>query len=256
MGALLNGLAHTPGIIPFGATFLIFSDYMRPPMRLAALMGIAPIYVFTHDSVGVGEDGPTHQPVEQLPNLRAVPNLTVIRPADANETAEGWRLAVENRRGPTALVLTRQNLPVLDRTIFAPSEGVRRGGYVLAAEEGELKAIVIASGSEIHLALEGREILQKEGVGTRVVSMPSWEIFDGQDQAYRREVLPPACRVRVAVEAASPFGWERYVGADGAVVGMPGFGASAPGGALMKHFGFTEENVAERVRELLGKELR
>jgi transketolase len=251
MGAVLNGLAHTPGLRPYGGTFLLFSDYMRPPMRLAAMMGIAPIYVFTHDSVGLGEDGPTHQPVEQLPGLRAVPNLTVIRPCDAGETAEAWRLAVENRRGPTALLLSRQNLPILDRERFAAA-GVRRGGYVLAREEGALAAILIASGSEVHPALAARELLQGEGVGSRVVSLPCWELFEAQDPAYRAEVLPAACAVRVAVEAAAPLGWERYVGPAGAVVAMTGFGASAPGGQLLKHFGFTAENIAAQARSLLS----
>jgi transketolase len=251
MGAILNGLAHTPGLIPFGGTFLIFSDYMRPPMRLAALMGIAPIYVFTHDSIGLGEDGPTHQPVEQLANLRAVPNLTVLRPADANETTEAWRLAIENRQGPTALVLSRQGLPVLDRQRYAPVTGVRRGGYVLAKEAGGLRALLIASGSEVHLALTAREQLQQQGIGTRVVSLPSWELFAAQAPDYRHEILPPSCRLRVAVEAASTFGWERYVGSEGAVIGMTGFGASAPGGALMKHFGFTVENIVTTVQGLL-----
>jgi transketolase len=252
MGGILNGLARTPGLIPFGATFLIFSDYMRPPMRLAAMMGLAPIYVFTHDSIGLGEDGPTHQPVEQLAGLRAVPNLTVIRPCDANETAEAWKIAVENRTGPTALILSRQGLPVLDRNRHAPAEGLRRGGYVLAAEEGKLRAIIIATGSEIHPALAAREILQGEGLGTRVVSLPSWELFAGQERDYRETVLPPSCSVRVAVEAASPFGWERHVGAEGAVIGMSGFGASAPGGEVMAHFGFTAENIAARVKGLLA----
>ena len=251
MGAILNGLAHTPGLRPFGGTFLIFADYMRPPMRLAAMMGIAPVYVFTHDSVGLGEDGPTHQPVEQLPGLRAVPDLTVIRPGDANETAEAWRLAIANRTGPTALLLSRQNLPILDRGKFAAATGMRRGGYVLAREEGSLAAILIASGSELHPAVEARELLQREGVGTRVVSLPCWELFEVQDPDYRAEVLPADCTVRVAVEAAAPLGWERYVGTAGAVVAMPGFGASAPGGQLLKHFGFTDENIAVRVRALL-----
>ncbi|MFA7535440.1 MAG: transketolase [Desulfuromonadales bacterium] len=255
MGAILNGLSHTPGIVPYGGTFLIFSDYMRPPMRLAALMGMAPIYVFTHDSVGLGEDGPTHQPVEQLANLRAVPNLTVIRPADANETAEAWKLAIENRRGPTALVLSRQNLPVFDRTTLAPATGTRRGGYILAREKGELQAIVIASGSEVALALAARDLLQVEGLGVRVVSLPSWEIFAGQRADYREMVLPACCSLRVAVEAASPFGWERYVGEQGAIIGMPGFGASAPGAELMRHFGFTADNIARKVRELLAEHL-
>jgi transketolase len=252
MGGVLNGLARTPGLIPFGATFLIFSDYMRPPMRLAAMMRIAPIYVFTHDSVGLGEDGPTHQPIEQLAGLRAVPNLTVIRPCDANETAQAWRVAVENRTGPTALILSRQGLPVLDRDRYAPAEGLRRGGYVLAEEKGGLQAILIATGSEVHPALAAREILQEEGIGVRVVSLPSWELFAEQEQDYQEETLPPSCTLRVAVEAASPFGWERYVGPEGAVIGMSGFGASAPGWKLMEHFGFTGERIAGKVRELLA----
>ena len=252
MGAILNGLAHTDGLIPFGGTFLIFSDYMRPPIRLAAMMGLAPIYVFTHDSIGLGEDGPTHQPVEQLTALRAIPGLTVIRPADANETVEAWRAAISNRRGPTALVLSRQNLPLLDRGIFAPASGLRRGGYVLAAEKGELQGIVIASGSEVQLALAARELLQKEGIGVRVVSLPSWELFETQDRPYRESVLPPSCPLRVAVEAASPLGWDRYVGDRGAVIAMAGYGASAPAAALFEHFGFTAAAVAERVRSLLG----
>jgi transketolase len=252
MGAILNGLAHTPGLRPYGGTFLIFSDYMRPPMRLAAMMGIPPIYVFTHDSVGLGEDGPTHQPVEQLPGLRAVPNLTVIRPGDANETVEAWRLAIENRTGPTALLLSRQNLPILDRGRYTAAAGVRRGGYVLAREEGLIAAILIASGSELHPALAARELLQGEGIGTRVVSLPCWELFAEQENSYRGEVLPPACTVRVAVEAAAPLGWERWVGSAGAVVAMNDFGASAPGGELLKHFGFTAENIAVRVRALFA----
>ncbi len=253
MGAILNGLAHTPGLIPYGGTFLIFSDYMRPPMRLAAMMGLAPIYVFTHDSVGLGEDGPTHQPIEQLPGLRAVPNLTVIRPGDANETSEAWRLALQNRTGPTALILSRQNLPILDRGKYAPAAETSRGGYVLAHEPGDLEAIVIASGSELHLALAARDLLEERGIGIRVVSLPSWELFDAQDRAYRDEVLPPDCRARVAVEAAAPFGWERHVGKEGIVLGMEGFGASAPGEALMQHFGFTAEKIAAAVETLLAQ---
>jgi transketolase len=189
--------------------------------------------------------------VEQLPGLRAVPNLTVIRPADANETAEAWRLAIENSTGPTALVLSRQNLPVLDRTRYAPAAWVRRGGYVLAREEGALAAILIASGSEVHPALAAREILQQEGIGTRVVSLPCWELFKAQEQSYREEVLPPECPARVAVEAAAPLGWERWVGPSGSVIAMTGFGASAPGGELMRHFGFTAEGIAAKVLEVL-----
>jgi transketolase len=252
MGAFMNGLAHTPGLIPFGGTFMIFADYMRPPMRLAAMMGLGSIYVLTHDSIGLGEDGPTHQPIEQLPNLRAVPNLTVIRPGDAAETAEAWKAAILNRKGPTALILSRQALPTLDRTVLGAADGVHRGGYVLAKEDGELKALIIASGSEVPLALAAREQLQAEGVGVRVVSLPCWELFEQQEKGYRDAVLPPACTKRVAVEAASPFGWERYVGRCGKVVGMTGFGASGPAGQLFEHFGFTAKNVARQVRELLN----
>jgi transketolase len=247
----MNGLAHTPGLIPFGGTFMIFADYMRPPMRLAAMMGLGTVYVLTHDSIGLGEDGPTHQPIEQLPNLRAVPNLTVIRPCDALETAEAWKAAMLNRRGPTALILTRQALPTLDRAVYGTANGLHQGGYVLAKESGELKALIIASGSEVPLALAAREQLQQEGIGVRVVSLPCWELFEQQDQTYRDEVLPPACTKRVAVEAASTFGWERYVGRCGKVVGMTGFGASGPAGKLFEHFGFTAENVVQQVRELL-----
>jgi transketolase len=252
MGAILNGLAHTPGLLPYGGTFLVFSDYMRPPMRLAAMMGLAPIYVFTHDSIGLGEDGPTHQPVEHLACLRAVPNLTVIRPCDANETAQAWRAALRNRRGPTALVLSRQSLPVLDRTILAPAEGLLRGGYVLASEDGPLQGVLLASGAEVPLALAARELLQAEGIGTRVVSLPCWELFEAQSAEYRQEVLPVSCMVRLAVEAASPFGWERYVGTGGEVQGMTGFGASGPAEDLMSHFGFTPTHVAQRLRRLLA----
>jgi transketolase len=252
MGAILNGLAHTPGLIPFGGTFLIFADYMRPPMRLAAMMGLQAIYVFTHDSIGLGEDGPTHQPIEQLPNLRAVPNLTVIRPGDANETLEAWKAAISNRQGPTALVLSRQGLPTLDRSIYASASGLHQGGYVLARESGALKAIIIASGSEIPLALAARDILADEGIGIRVVSLPSWELFEAQSQKYRDEVLPPECATRrVSVEAASTFGWERYVSRCGRMIGMTGFGASGPGGELMEHFGFTVENVVNQVKAIL-----
>ncbi len=251
MGAVMNGLVHTPGLIPFGGTFLIFADYMRPPMRLAAMMGLGVIYIFTHDSIGLGEDGPTHQPIEQIANLRAVPNLTVIRPCDANETVEAWKAAIENRQGPTALILSRQGLPTLDREQFAAAEELQKGGYILAPEQGELQAIIIASGSEIPLALEAKTSLEQNGTGVRVVSLPCWELFEKQDQAYRDQVLPPACTCRVAVEAGSTFGWERYVGLAGKIIGMQGFGASGPGGALMEHFGFTVDNVVKTVEGLL-----
>ncbi len=232
---------------------MIFADYMRPPMRLAAMMGLGAIYVFTHDSIGLGEDGPTHQPVEQLPNLRAVPNLTVIRPGDANETVEAWKAAIANRQGPTALILTRQGLPTLDREKFGAVEGLQKGGYVLAKEQGDLQAVIIASGSEVPLALAAQEQLQQEGVGIRVVSLPCWELFEKQTQDYRDQVLPPECLNRIAVEAASTFGWERYVGFHGKTIGMQSYGASAPADQLMKKFGFTAENVIEQVKEILQK---
>ncbi len=251
MGAILNGLAHTPGLIPFGGTFMIFADYMRPPMRLAAMMGLRTIYVLTHDSIGLGEDGPTHQPVEQLPNLRAVPNLTVIRPGDANETVEAWKAAIANSHGPTALILTRQGLPTLDRSEFAPAAGLHKGGYVLSKERGPLQAIILASGSEVLLALAAQKQLQQEDVGVRVVSLPSWELFEKQSQDYRDQVLPPACLNRVAVEAAATFGWERYVGFKGKIIGMQSYGASGPADQLMKKFGFSAENVIAKVKELL-----
>jgi transketolase len=250
MAAVLNGLAHTPGLIPFGGTFMIFADYMRPPMRLAAMMGLRTVYVLTHDSIGLGEDGPTHQPIEQLPNLRAVPNLTVIRPGDANETVQAWKAAIANNQGPTALILTRQGLPTLDREKYGAAEGLHQGGYILSKEQGDLQAIIIASGSEVPLALEAQKQLQQESISTRVVSLPCWELFEKQTQDYRDQVLPPTCQNRVAVEAAATFGWERYVGLNGKIIGMQGYGASAPAGQLMEKFGFTSENVVAKVKEL------
>ncbi|MGA9727290.1 MAG: transketolase, partial [Methylocella sp.] len=230
MGAILNGLAAHGGALPFGATFLIFSDYMRPPIRLAALMGLHVIYVFTHDSIALGQDGPTHQPVEQLAGLRAVPGLTVIRPGDANETAVAWRVALEAGNHPVALVLTRQNVPTLDRARFAPADGLRRGAYVLAdAPNGRPDAILIASGSEVGLIVEARQKLQDQKVLARVVSMPSWELFDAQPQNYRDQVLLPSIHARLAVEAGASQGWHRYVGDRGDVLGVDRFGASAPG---------------------------
>ncbi|TKJ29970.1 MAG: transketolase [Chloroflexi bacterium B3_Chlor] len=254
MGAIANGMALHGGVIPYAATFLIFSDYMRPPMRLAALMGIPVIYVFTHDSIGMGEDGPTHQPIEHLMNLRAVPNLTVIRPADATETVEAWRAALLNTHGPTALVFTRQKLPVLDRTALTPAEGLQRGAYVLwDSDDGTPRVILIGSGSEVHVALEAGRRLADERVKVRVVSMPSWELFDQQRAEYRESVLPSNVRERVAVEAGIEVGWEHYVGLDGAVVGMQSFGASAPGEVLYQQFGITAENVTAHARALLKR---
>ncbi|MEJ2503600.1 MAG: transketolase, partial [Gemmatimonadota bacterium] len=229
MGAVMNGMALHGGVRPYGATFLIFSDYMRPAIRLAALMEQPTLYVFTHDSVGLGEDGPTHQPIEQLAALRAIPGLVDLRPADANETREAWRVALEHADGPVFLALTRQGLPHLDRERLAPADGVRRGAYVLAdAEGGDPEVILIATGSEVQVAVEARDRLASEGVRARVVSMPSWTLFARQPRSYRDEVLPPAIRARVAVEAAGTFGWHRWVGSDGAVVGISRFGASAP----------------------------
>jgi transketolase len=252
MGAVASGMALHGGIRPYSATFLIFSDYMRPPMRLAALTGIPVIYVFTHDSIGLGEDGPTHQPVEQLMNLRAVPNLTVIRPADANETVQAWRAALLRRDGPTALVFSRQSLPVLDRTELAPAEELHRGGYILwPPEDVSPDIILIATGSEVHLALEAAKRLAADGINARVVSMPSWELFDSQPKEYRCRVLPPEITARVAVEAGARLGWEHYVGTSGAIVGLDRFGASAPGSTVYEKLGFTAEAVASRVKELL-----
>jgi transketolase len=252
MGSVMNGIALTKPLIPYGGTFLIFSDYMRPPVRLAAMMGLRVIYVWTHDSIGLGEDGPTHQPIEQIAALRAIPNLTVIRPADANETAQAWRAAIENEHGPTALALTRQKLPVYDRTKFASAENLHKGAYVLV-DADKVDVILIATGSEVSVAVEAREKLAAEGIGARVVSMPSWELFEKQTQSYRDEVLPPNVTARVAIEAGVKLGWERYVGSQGAVIGMTRFGASAPYKKLMEEFGFTAANVVEKVKALLGK---
>jgi transketolase len=254
MGSITNGMALHGGLIPYTGTFLIFSDYMRPPIRLAAMMGLSAVFIFTHDSVWLGEDGPTHQPVEQLAALRAIPNLIVLRPADAAETVEAWRVALTHRDGPVALALTRQKLPVLDRTGLADAEGMAQGAYVLADTEGERPDILlIATGSEVHLALEAREQLAEQGVEARVVSMPSWELFDQQAQTYRDQVLPPTVTARLAIEAGVPQGWHRYVGSAGEVIGLDRFGASAPYKVLMEKFGFTAENIASRALALLGR---
>jgi len=253
MGSILNGMALSGTLVPYGATFLVFSDYMRPPIRLAALMGLQTVYVFTHDSIGLGEDGPTHQPVEQLASLRAIPKLKVIRPADANETAEAWKAALLNTGGPVALVLTRQNLPVLDRTNCAPASGLTRGGYVLAdCPDGAPEVILIATGSEVHIALESFAELTKNGIPARVVSMPCCEIFDAQDKEYRDSVLPPGVAVRVTVEAGSTMGWHKYAGSEGAVIGIDRFGASAPYKTIYERFGITAEEVTKRATGLLN----
>jgi transketolase len=253
MTAILTGMAHHGGVVPYGATFLTFSDYMRPSIRLAALSDAHVIYVWTHDSIALGEDGPTHQPVEQIAGLRAMPNMVVIRPADANETIEAWRIAVRHRGGPVGLVLTRQKVPVLDRATLAPASGTARGAYVLADAPDMLpELILIATGSEVSLALAAHQQLTSDGVRCRVVSMPSWELFEAQPKAYRNSVLPAAVTARVSVEAASPFGWERYVGATGAIIGVDKFGASAPGAEVMKRYGFTVEHVIETARSVLA----
>jgi transketolase len=253
MAGILNGLALHGGVIPYGGTFLIFSDYMRPSIRLAALSEIPVIYIFTHDSVGLGEDGPTHQPVEHLPALRAIPNLLVIRPADAAETVEAWRVALERHEGPVALLLTRQNLPILDRSALAAAEGLRRGAYILADSRGLPDIILMASGSEVHVALGARQQLEEQGVKARVVSMPSWELFEQQPPDYKAEVLPPQVTARLAVEAAAPMGWERYVGLQGDVVGLNRFGASAPYKKILEELGFTSENVTLRALAVLDR---
>jgi len=253
MGSVMNGMTLHGGVRVFGGTFLIFSDYMRPPIRLAALMEQPTLYVFTHDSVGLGEDGPTHQPIEQLPSLRAIPGLIDLRPADANETAEAWRFAMEHTEGPVFFALTRQALPHLDRGTAGAASGLRRGAYVLAeAEGGDPQVILIASGSEVSLVLEAREKLAAEGIRARVVSMPSWALFARQERAYRDEVLPPAVRARVAVEAAHPMGWERWVGSEGVVIGISRFGASAPAKRVFQELGFSTENVVVKAKACLG----
>lgn len=255
MTAILTGMAHHGGLMPYAATFLVFSDYMRPGIRLAALSGAHVIYVWTHDSLAVGEDGPTHQPVEQIASLRAMPNMTLIRPADANETIEAWRIALQHRHGPVGLALTRQKLPILDRATLAPASETARGAYVLtdALPGTPPELILIATGSEVSLALSAHRQLSGEGIRSRVVSMPSWELFEAQSGEYRDSVLPPAVSARVSIEAASPFGWERYVGLAGSIIGVDHFGASAPGPEVLTRYGFTVEHVIARAREVLAR---
>lgn len=250
MGAICNGLALSKFIIPYCGTFLIFTDYMKPAMRLAALMKLRVIYVMTHDSIGLGEDGPTHQPVEQLLALRATPNMTIIRPADANETTYAWRAAIQNAHGPTVLALTRQNLPVFDRKICAPAAGLLQGAYLLR-EDKNYRLILIASGSEVALIINAAEKLAAEGVGCRVVSMPSWELFEQQSEAYRASILPDDATPRLIVEAATPLGWDKYRGQHGAIIGLNRFGASAPGNIMMEKLGFTVENIVAHAKKLL-----
>jgi transketolase len=254
MAAVMNGIALSNMLIPAGGTFFIFSDYMRPAMRLAALMRTNVIYVLTHDSIGLGEDGPTHQPVEHLAAFRAMPNMTMIRPADASETAIAWEIAISRRKGPVGLILTRQKLPVIDRSRYAPAELVKKGGYVLAeAQKGKPQLILISTGSEISICMQAWENLSSQGVATRVVSLPSWELFEEQPEEYKREVLPPDVWARIAVETGSALGWRQYVGDRGKIIAMHSFGASAPAETSMEKFGFTPENIIAKSMELLGK---
>jgi transketolase len=258
MGSVMNGMALS-GLRAFGSGFLIFSDYSRPTLRLASLMELPVLFIFTHDSIGVGEDGPTHQPIEHLAALRAIPHLTVLRPADANEVAEAWKVAMEiqnytqGEHGPIALILSRQALPTYDRTTYASVEGVRRGAYTLADSDGEPEVILMATGSEVQWCMQAYEQLKAEGIKPRVVSMPSWEIFEHQPQTYRDAVLPPTCRARVAVEMASTFGWDRFVGLDGCIIARQDFGASAPLKDLLKEFGFTVEHIVAEAKALVSK---
>ncbi len=257
MGGILNGMALHGGVIPYGGTFLVFSDYMRGSIRLAALMGLRIIYVFTHDSIGLGEDGPTHQPVEQLAALRAMPTLTVIRPADANESAQAWRAALLNQKGPTALALSRQNLTIYDRSApgMGGAEGLLRGGYVLFEHApNRLQLVLIASGSEVEIAYHAAQQLIVEGIGVRVVSLPSWELFAQQEEAYRQQVLPPELP-KLAIEAGATLGWERWVGNDkrkGEILGIDRFGASAPYQRIYQEYGLTKEHLVERAHALLA----
>ncbi|KPB03772.1 transketolase [Bacillus sp. CHD6a] len=254
MGAAMNGMALHGGLRVYGGTFFVFSDYLRPAIRLAALQQLPVTYVFTHDSIAVGEDGPTHEPIEQLPSLRAMPNLSVIRPADGNETAAAWKVALESEKTPTALVLTRQNLPTIKGTDETALEGVRKGAYVISkAGKETADALILATGSEVGLAVDAQKALQQEGIHVSVVSMPSWDRFEQQSQEYKNSVLPKDVKKRLGIEMATPLGWERYTGDEGDILAINGFGASAPGERIMKEYGFTTENVVARVKALLDK---
>jgi transketolase len=253
MGGILSGIALHKGLIPFGGTFLVFADYMRPSIRIAALMKQPVKYVFTHDSIAVGEDGPTHQPVEQIFSLRSIPGLMVIRPSDATETTEAWRFAIKTFNRPVALILSRQNLPVIDRKKFGSAEGLTKGAYILADTDGTPDVIIIATGSEVHISLAAKDMLLEKGIKARVVSMPSVELFKENSKEYRDAVLPPAVKNRVVVEAGISMGWEKYAGEKGVIIGIDTFGASAPGGTVMKKFGFTAENIVEKAMGLIGK---
>jgi transketolase len=251
MGAVMNGMALTKGVVPFGATFLMFSEYMRPPIRLAAIMKINPIFVYTHDSIGLGEDGTTHQPVEQLASLRSIPNITVIRPADANESSQAWRVAMEHKGGPTVLVFTRQGLPIIDQDKYGKAENLEKGAYILSDSDKTPEVILMATGSEVALIMDAQAKLKEDGIAARVVSMPSWELFEKQDAAYKESVFPKAIRKRLAVEMASPMGWHKYTTDEGDTLCMTTFGESAPAEDLYKFFGFTVDNVVKKAKALL-----
>ncbi|WP_240731534.1 transketolase-like TK C-terminal-containing protein [Hymenobacter radiodurans] len=253
MGGALNGMSRHGGVRVYGGTFLTFSDYMRGAIRLTALAESAVTFVFTHDSIGLGEDGPTHQPVEQVAALRTIPNIIVLRPADANETVESWRVAMTKPASPVVLILSRQKLPTLDQEKYGSArEGVAKGAYILSeADGGKPQLILIATGSEVSLAMQAQQELQKQGIAARVVSMPSWELFEQQDKAYQQQVLPPAVRKRVTIEAGSPIGWHKYATDEGTVISMNRFGESGPGEEVMAMFGFTVENVVEKAKALL-----
>jgi transketolase len=253
MGGILNGVALYGGVIPYGGTFMVFSDYMRPSIRLASLSGVRPIYIFTHDSVGLGEDGPTHQPIEHLASLRAIPKVVVIRPADANETVEAWKVAIEHKASPVALALTRQKVPVLDRTKMSSAENLAKGAYVLIQSENTSQVILMATGSEVSLAVDAFNLLQSEGINTRVVSFPSWELFELQTNEYKESVLPKSIKARVSIEAGVRQGWEKYLGDYGEAFSIEKFGASAPYEVLFKEYGFTKEAVVQKVKTLLSK---
>ena len=248
MGAILSGLALHKGIRPYGGTFLVFADYMRSAIRMASLMKLPVIYIFTHDSIAVGEDGPTHQPVEHLASLRCIPGLTVLRPADANETAQAWRFAMSHTDGPVALILSRQKLPILEK-----NPNLEKGAYVLSEAAGQPDIHLLATGSEVHLALAAQRLLNEKNISAQVVNMPSWELFEKASQAYRDTILPRDNTPKLAIEAALPMGWERYIGAKGDTLSMTGFGASAPGGVVMEKFGFTAENVVQKALALINK---
>jgi transketolase len=253
MGAVLNGMAVYGGIIPFGATFLIFSDYMRPAIRLAALMKQKVIYVFTHDSIGLGEDGPTHQPIEQIASLRAIPNLTVIRPADANETKEAWKYAINHKGGPVALILTRQKLNVIDQHKYASAKGLQNGAYIVKDSKQNPDLLLIATGSEVFLSITAAEQLEAEGKNVRVISFPSWEIFEQQDDEYKKQIFPSEIKTRISIEMGTGLGWKKFVGDFGESISIETFGASAPDIVLFEKYGFTVENVTATAKRVLGE---